>query len=165
MQRAQFYKITILPPVHIANSVDHNWSSLSFKHHLRNSLQLLLLKECPANKELRCVKKSPFFSIFFQMTGDNDGSNNTGNVVLSVRNDFALGLKIPLYFNYINISLYVHRRLERGRERKLTLMAFDHLVFCFVLQTCLLVLEASVHNSLKQQKQEMHLIECQICSL
>lgn len=99
------------------------------------------------------------------MTGDSDGSNNTGNVVLSVRNDFALGLKIPLYFNYINISLYVHRRLERGRGRKLTLMAFDHLVFCFVLQTCLLVLEASVHNSLKQRKQEMHLIECQICSL
>lgn len=52
------------------------------------------------------------------MTGDSDGSNNTGNVVLSVRNDFALGLKIPLYFNYINISLYVCIEGWRGEERE-----------------------------------------------
>lgn len=50
------------------------------------------------------------------MTDDSDGSNNTGNAVLSVRNYFALGLKIPLYLNYINI-LYVDVRLG-GEERE-----------------------------------------------
>lgn len=62
-----------------------------------------MLKEYTENKESKCVKKSPFSSKNFQMTGNSDGSNNTGKAVLSVRNNFTLGLKIPLYLNYIYI--------------------------------------------------------------
>lgn len=83
MQKIQLYRITLLPIVTITKSMDHKRSNLSLKHYLGNLFQLLSLKEYSKNKEVRCVKKT-FFSKNFLIMVDSDGSNNTGEVVLSV---------------------------------------------------------------------------------
>lgn len=83
--------------------MDHKRLNLSFKHYHDIHFNYYGLKEYTEKKESRYVEKSlSFFPYTFPNDYDSDENNRTDKIVLwSVRNDFALGLKIPLYPNYI----------------------------------------------------------------